>query len=324
MKIINVFKSNFFLKLFLIPSLIFTLLSLLLMTINNSFYDSSDIIFLFFCNLIVILLWFIISMIIYGLNESFGKKKTTLDDNKEKNSTFKKIRFPFIMSIVTFIIGLFISLNLVQVPIKVRIITLFISYLPVFLFLIIIFSIYKCKDDKKIFFKFKFITLIISLFLIVYYHYSFTFISLKATFNAVNNPKYYTYYVTGERLRSVFPSLIPSDVTNVEFYYSPIFLQGGTKYSLYYIDKMMTMDKFDNKYKDKAIWIGHIKDYTKNKGLIPYFFIHTPSYYKNEDDYLIYLIEGNCKGTSYCSHGDILLAAFNDKTHEVVFRSQQW
>lgn len=324
MKIQSAFKSNFFLKLFLVPSLIFCLISLILMTINSSFSDSIEIVSLFFYNIIVIILWFIISIIIYYLRESLNKRKEDLYAKKEKKRTFNKIRFPFIMAIVTFIIGLFISLNLVKVPIKVRINTLFIIFLPVFLFLIIVFAIYRCKDDKNVVFRFKIITLVISLVLIAYYHYSFTFISLKATFNAVNNPKYYTYYVNDERLKSVFPSSIPSDVKDVQFYYSPIFLQGGIKYSLYYVDDKMTLDIFDNKFKDKAIWIGHINDYNENKGLIPYFFIHTPSYYKNEDDYLIYLVEGNCKGTSYCSHGDILLAAFNSKTHEVVFRFQQW
>ena len=30
----------------------------------------------------------------------------------------------------------------------------------------------------------------------------------------------------------------------------------------YYIDKDMTKNKFDEKYKDKAIWIGHKDEYT--------------------------------------------------------------
>lgn len=324
MKIQDAFKSTFFLKLFFIPSLIWILLSLFLEAINNTFYDSLSITTLLFYDIIVIILWLIISLIIFCIYKSVKKKNSSRNENEKGVSTFKKIRFPFIMGIITFLIGTFLSFNLVGVPIKVRITILFLSYLPVVLFLIIVFLIYKFKDNKKIVFNFKAITLFISLVLIVYYFYSFTFISLKATINPVTNPKYYQYYVTGERLKNVFPDEIPNDVENVEFFYSPIFLQGGTKYSLYYVDKDMTIDKFDQEYRDKAIWIGYKSEYTENKGLLPYLFIHTPSYYKNEDDYLIYLVEGNCKGASYCSHGDILLAAFNEKTNEVIFRSQQW
>lgn len=324
MKIQDSFKSTFFLKLFFIPSLAFILISLFLTAINNNSYNSLDISSLLFYDIIVVILWFIISVIIFCIYESLKSKNSNKNKNEKKVSTFKKIRFPFIMSVITFLIGVFLSFSTVGVPIKVRVTILFISYLPVFLFLIIVFLIYKFKDNKKIVFNFKAMTFFISLVLILYYFYSFTFISLKATINPVNNPKYYSYYVTGERLKNIFPDEIPSDVENVEFFYSPIFLQGGTKYSLYYVDKDMTLDKFNQEYQDKAIWIGYKKDYTKNKGLLPYFFIHTPSYYKNEDDYLIYLVEDNCKGASYCSHGDILLAAFNEKTKEVVFRSQQW
>lgn len=324
MKIQDAFKSTFFLKLFFIPSLIWILLSLFLESINNTSYDSLSINTLLFYNIIVIILWFIISLIIFCIYESVKKKKTRNEEQDKKVSTLKKIRFPFIMGLITFLIGTFLSFNSVGVPIKVRITILFISYLPVVLFLIIVFLIYRFKDNKKIVFNFKAITLFISLVLIVYYFYSFTFISLKATINPVTNPKYYKYYVTGERLKNVFPDEIPNDVENVEFYYSPIFFQEGKKYALYYVDKDMTIDKFDQEYKDKAIFIGYKKDYTENDGLLPYLFIHTPSYYKNEDNYLIYLVEGNCKGASYCSHGDILFAAFNEKTNEVIFRSQQW
>ncbi len=324
MKIQDAFRSNFFLKLFFIPSLVFILISLFLTTINNNSYNYLDISSLLFYDIIVIILWFIISLIIFCIYKSLKNKNSRKNGNEKKDSIFKKIRFPFIMGVITFIIGAFLSLSTVSVPIKVRITILFISYLPVILFLIIVFLIYKFKDNNKIVFKFKVITFFISLVLIVYYFYSFKFISLKATINPVTNPKYYSYYVTGERLKSVFPDEIPLDVENVEFFYSPIFLQGGTKYSLYYIDKDMTLDVFNQKYQDKAIWIGYKNEYTENKGLLPYLFIHTPSYYKNEDDYLIYLVEGNCKGASYCSHGDILLAAFNEKTNEVIFRSQQW
>ena len=86
----------------------------------------------------------------------------------------------------------------------------------------------------------------------------------------------------------------------------------------------MNQEKIAKIYKNKAIWIGYKEEYTENKGLLTTSFAHTPSYYKNEFDYTIYLIEGNCDDSGYCNHGSFLLVAFNEKTKEIIFKSEQW
>ena len=86
----------------------------------------------------------------------------------------------------------------------------------------------------------------------------------------------------------------------------------------------MTKENFDKEYKNKAIWIGHKEEYTEKEGLLSRVFTYTPSYYKNENDYIIYLIEGRCDDSGYCNHGDFLIAAFNEKTNEVIFSSGEW
>lgn len=101
-------------------------------------------------------------------------------------------------------------------------------------------------------------------------------------------------------------------------------LQGGTRYTLYYVDKNMTLDKFDKKYKEQAKWIGYKNDYTENDDLLSSIFYYTPSEYKNEYDYIVYLIRGNCYKPDSCNHGEFLIAAFNEKTQEVVFSSEDW
>ena len=68
---------------------------------------------------------------------------------KEK-STFKKIRFPLIMSIITFIIGIFLSYDLIGFPLKVKLIGLFAAFIPFILFMIILFVIYINKESQKI------------------------------------------------------------------------------------------------------------------------------------------------------------------------------
>ena len=124
--------------------------------------------------------------------------------------------------------------------------------------------------------------------------------------------------------KKVFPQKIPKNVEDVKFYYAPGVLQGGTRYTLYYVDKKMTLDEFDKKYKKQAEWIGHIDDYKEKPGLLGGAFYSTPSEYKNENEYVIYLIKGRCDDSGYCNHGDFLMAAFNEKTHQVVYSTESW
>lgn len=236
---------------------------------------------------------------------------------------FKYGKFSILMSVITLLIGiLFYSSTAIGIPIKEKIMIFLVSFIPLFIFLIIIILSYRFKEKyKKVL---KLISVIISLLLVFYYFISLFVCLLLSATNPVTDSKYYNYYVTGERLEKVFPSKIPSNAKNVEFYYAPKFLQSGTNYSLYYIDDSMTKEKFDKEYKNKSIWIGHKEEYTEKDGLLSAVFAYTPAYYENENDYIIYLIEGSCDDSGYCNHGDFLIAAFNEKTNEIVFSSEQW
>lgn len=236
---------------------------------------------------------------------------------------FKYNKLSIIMCIITLSIGvLFYSSTAIGIPIKEKLIIFLASFIPFFIFLIItIFSYHFKERFKKIL---KAISIILSLSLIFYYFIALFVCMALAAMNPVTDTKYYNYYVTGESLEKVFPAKIPSNAKNIEFYYAPGILQGGTNYSLYYIDDSMTKEKFDKNYKNKAIWIGYKDEYTEKRGLLSGAFAFTPAYYKNEDDYIIYLIEGRCDDSGYCNHGNFLIAAFNEKTNEIVFRSEQW
>lgn len=239
-------------------------------------------------------------------------------------STFKKIRFQFIMSIITFIIGIFFSVGSVGIPLKSKFIILLVSFLPFIIFLIIMFIIFKFKNKRKVVSIFKTISIIITSILIFYYFIAIFIVGCLEAFNPITNPKYYNLYVSNSRLKKAFPKKVPDNVEKVKFYYAPGILQGGTSYSLYYIDKNMTTYKFDEKYNEKAVWSGHKNEYTEKNGLLTSVFLNTPANFKNEDDYIIYLIEGKCDDSGYCNHGDFLIAAYNEKTNEIIFRSEQW
>ncbi len=235
---------------------------------------------------------------------------------------FKYSKLSLVMCIVTLLIGIWIySSTSIGIGIIGRIMNFLVSFIPCFMFLIIIILSYHFKERYK---KFKKISIILSLSLVFYYFVALFVCVLVSATEPVTDYKYYNYYVTGESLKEVFPARIPSNAKNIEFYYAPGILQGGTNYSLYYIDDSVTKENFEKEYKNKAIWIGKKEEYTEKEGLLSGAFAYTPAYYNNENDYIIYLIEGNCDDSGYCNHGDFLLVAFNEKTNEVVFSSAQW
>lgn len=235
---------------------------------------------------------------------------------------FKCEKLTLVMCLITILIGIGIySDTAIGIPIKENIIIFFVSFFPFLTFLLITILSYKQPSQNK---KYRTITIILSLILIFYY-FVILFLSIfLAAINPVTNPKYYNYYVKGEILENVFPSKIPNEAKNINFYYAPGILQGGTTYSLYYVNNNMTKEMFDKKYKSKAIWIGNTDEYKDKEGLLTGVFSYTSSYNKNENDYTVYLIEGRCDNSEYCNHGSFLIAAFNEKTSEVVFCSQDW
>lgn len=309
-KKINILKSKFFIRLFSIPSCIWILLTLI-STIDQSDSESLTWSEFIISNLIVLGIWFIISFLI----AKYPKKKW------EEKSTFEKIRFPLIMSIITFLIGILLLCNLIGFSLKAQLIVFLVAFLPFILFAIFVFAIYKNKEKQKVFIIFKIISIVITCLLLFYYIIAMFVILITEGTNPMTNPKYYIFHVPDSK---VFPKKIPKDVEDVKFFYAPGVLQGGTRYTLYYIDKNMTLNEFDKKYKKQSKWIGHIDDYKEKVGLLNGAFYYTPSKDKNENDYVIYLIRGRCDNSGYCNHGSFLIAAFNEKTHQVIYSTETW
>lgn len=235
---------------------------------------------------------------------------------------FRYSKLSIAMCIILLVGVCFYSSTAIGIPIKEKLIIFLVCFIPFFVFLIItILSCYFIERYEKII---KTITFILSILLATYYSIVLFVCVLLVTTNPVTDSKYYNHYVKGDKLEKVFPAKIPSNVKNVEFYYALGFLQGGTELALYYIDKNMTLDKFNSIYKSNAEWIGHIKDYNEKDGLLSGAFSNTPSQYKNEDDFIIYLVDSSCYMPDSCNHGDFLFAAFNEKTNEVIFKLEDW
>jgi len=324
----SVLKSKFFLKLFGIPGAIWLFLSLISMA-NQS--DSESLTWGEFLigNILILGIWFAISFLIAkfhkGKEKQNIKNKSVSDKEWEEMSIFKKIRFPLIMSIITFLIGIFLSYDSIGFPFVAKLIIFIAAFTPCILFVIFMIVIYKNKKKKKVVSVFKTISIVVTCLLLFYYFIAMFVVVFTEATNPMTNHKYYSYYIfTTPGLKKAFPSKIPKDAENIKFYYAPGVLQGGTRYTLYYVDKNMTLSKFDKKYKKQAEWIGHKDEYTEKSGLLGGAFYSTPAEYKNENDYIIYLIDGNCDDSGYCNHGNFLIAAFNEKTKEVVYSTESW
>ena len=127
---------------------------------------------------------------------------------------FKCEKLTLVMCIITILIGIGIYTDTaIGIPIKENIIIFFVSFFPFLTFLLITILSYKQPSQNK---KYRTITIILSLILIFYY-FVILFLSIfLAAINPVTNPKYYNYYVKGEKLEKVFPSKIPNEAKNIK------------------------------------------------------------------------------------------------------------
>lgn len=243
---------------------------------------------------------------------------------KEKiTQIIERSKLSFIMCIITLILSyIFIDSSLIFDG-KEKIIVLLIGFVPVIVFLIITLAInyfYKKNIVQK---ALKILNILLIIILPMYYLIGFLACTVIKISNPIVNIKNYKYLVNGELL-NVFPSSIPENVIDTRLTYSPALLQAGDQITLYYIDNNLNFEEFDNKYKEKAIWIGNVDDYEENKGLLTGIFSDTSVTYETENDFIIYLIEGKCDDSGYCNHGKFTLAAVNPKTNEVIYEYKYW
>lgn len=234
---------------------------------------------------------------------------------------FLKSKYSFILTILCFMISIPFLCAGIGIPWYLRLLIIFIGVLPFLLFLLITILRYKLDHKQYI----KDITFILNVLLTLalpFYLFFAIFITagLTAT-NPVTNPKYYSHYVSDDYLLEVFPKEIPEDATNIKFEYNPGFLQGASIIELYY--QASSLKDLESALKEKAIWIGTLNEYTENNGLLDQNIFNSLTT-SNINDFIIYLIDGECDNSGYCNHGIFLLGAINQKTNEVIYSYHNW
>lgn len=235
---------------------------------------------------------------------------------------YKNFKFPTIMVIVTFLIDLILFLDYKDFYSCSRLSLTIMGALPLLGYIAILLLSNKFINKKYT----KIISLITSIILffvtIIYYFIILLFIIFMDFDQPIKDIKYYDQYVN-TNLLDFFPSEVPKNVEDIIFIYSPKLLQSIGETSLYYVDKNLNVESFENKYKKDAIWVGYKKDYLQNKGLLNNIFSSHLSI-DNEDKFKIYLFDAKCDDSGYCNHGGFSLVALNENTNEVLYTSQKW
>lgn len=233
----------------------------------------------------------------------------------------KNAKLSFILTVLNLIIVIFVGINSIKLG---KWLELILFSIP-FVFCLIITILTNIFINIKII---KIMSNFLSVLLVFVIPIYYLIISFDSAFYQLENPiiniKYYEkYYNNVDELKKAFPEEIPLEAENIEFKYLPGLLQGSTKYSLYYIDQNMTEDKFDKLYKNKSEWSGSINDYNKQEGLLSemFNFVFIKS---NKEDFIIYLIEGNCDESGYCNHGNYIVTAINKNTKEIIYEYSSW
>lgn len=257
----------------------------------------------------------------------YGKKEVDINEYDKKIKKKKiGIKGIVICLIITFLYGLLFSYDYYFriMPLSIKILKISLWFLPFIIFFIVSIIILLSIKNKKNYLTASTSEAIGFVFGIILIHFIFS--SIFSITDSLDYPginsQYYRFIVSWYELK-VFPKKIPSNAENVKLidYAAPS--QGGATTSLYYVDKKMTWNKFDNKYRNNSIWIGKYKESSK-KCLTSGTFYNTPAYDNNSDNYLIYLVDCKCDKSGYCNHGKRLFAAYNEKTHEVIYKHDQW
>lgn len=240
----------------------------------------------------------------------------------------KKNYFKLIVTIILFILlivftfyyGYSITKDEIYRPIPTlkKIYIVFLNYLPFILYLLFAIIAYTKKYNET------WIVLVLSLpFLFIYsIVIGFKTISYTDTYSIIN-PKYYSKYINNRSFYNNFPKRIPQNAKESYFYDN-----GVDTTILYYIDNNISESKINKKYSKKALWIGYLDDKDTSKCLQYEPFSNTPiDDIEKQKDFKIYLIECDCndeflgdKKMNYCNHGHYVFIAYNNKTHEIIYK----
>lgn len=320
---------NYLKKIFFIPSIFLIFFSLIAMIPDESETNPLTWSELILADIILLLLWYVISYIISLIINKFkgNENANSNGDNYEKSNIiikyFKRTKLSFTMMCITFVISFFFLYFGIVEDIKWMCITMLIGSFPFIIYLIITLCVNKFYEKKYVKNIYNIFTPIFTICVLIYYCVAIFVCLLIQVAHPVTNINKYKYVIS-DSLLTIFPKQIPQNVNNKFFYYQPGVLQGGTTIILYYVDNSLNQDSIYDKYVDNSKWIGYLSDYIDSENLLADVFYNAPIEKENEKDFKIFLIDGSCDNSGYCNHGNYLIVAINEQTREILYKSKTW
>lgn len=126
--------------------------------------------------------------------------------------------------------------------------------------------------------------------------------------------------LTDDSLTQHFPNQIPNNAENVYFMHLPRFMQGGEILELRFQTDPETIQNYKHEFSEQAEWIGQ-------NGEVPikeYEFLTWGKLKELPEDFTVYVFFSKPYKTNDWNHGEFRLAAINEKDNEIIFLMERW
>ena len=121
-----------------------------------------------------------------------------------------------------------------------------------------------------------------------------------------------------------FPAKIPDNAKNVVFHYYPAFMQDGEVFALKFETDDDSVNTYRNEFSKKAKWTGKASDIEAQENGVAFGSFSEIGYDELPDDFIVYLIDSKPYHTGDWNHGIMSLAAVSGQRREVLFYADDW
>lgn len=313
MKFVNKLKTNLLSKLFLIPSVLYIILSLLTLIIDDMADEQLTILEFIISDIIILLAWYIISFVISYIKSKLEKLKVV---------RFCINYFVYICITINFIIFIYIRISVIIENIFKSIIFTLLLIFPTLISIILL--LLKRKNILKTN-TINFLQIISICTSIIYIFILLAVGNFILAVDGVNNPINYrrVYYTYKMNRVSSLPNKVPKNAKNVKFHYNAPLFQGGEVFYLYFNTDHKSIKKYIEQYAKVARWINKYNSLDNNYYYLKDKYIDN-LFNKSKEGVKIYYLEGYCDDSGYCNHGMYNTVIIDEVSNSIMFNYQKW
>lgn len=223
-----------------------------------------------------------------------------------KNST---ARLPFILSAAAFVCFLIVAIGMEGAVRPLRGRTAVLLLPSVILFAVAVLSRKGRLSEKTTAVLTAVLTVILLLLSIVWTFLLYIWSATGTVTDIRYYPRAYRRIEAGEGVRNVFPKTVPEDAGDVEFSYTPRFLQGGEEFRLSFRSDENGILEWSGRLQDAAEWVGSNNEWLRTHNRVPH-----------ETDVIRYQLFWD--GGS--NHGELCYALIDRSDQRIGFYRSEW